>query len=152
MRRVTSSSCPRIIPRGLVVTLRLGVKAGEHPICVARQLEIAFDDERRVRVVDRVIFRDAVVLDGIVNDAAEEGDVRAGANLAEEISDRGSAREARVDRDYLCVAGAFRLNGPLEPTGMVLGRITAHDEHHVGILHVYPTVGHCPASERWSQT
>jgi hypothetical protein len=35
---------------------------------------------------------------------------------------------------------------------MVLGRITAHDEHHVGILHVDPAVGHGPASERWSQT
>src|SRR6202158_6226903 len=116
MRRVISStaSCPRIIQRGLVVSLRLGVKAREHAIRVGRQLEITFDDERRVRVVDQVIFRDAVVLDGIANDAAEEGDVRAGANLAEEIGDRGGPREARVDRDYFCVAGAFRLNGPLE--------------------------------------
>src|SRR5260370_5830884 len=75
-----------------------------------------------------------------------------GANLAEEIGDRGGAREARVDRDYFCVAGAFRLNGPLESAGMVLGRITAHDEHHVGILHVDPAIGHRAPSERWSQT
>ena len=89
MRRVTSStsSRPCIIPRGLVVTLGLGVKAGEHPIGVRGQLEIAFDDERRIRVVDQVIFRDAAVLDGIANDAAEESDVRPGANLAEKIGD-----------------------------------------------------------------
>src|SRR5713226_7241157 len=107
----------RIIPRGFIVTLRLGVKAGEDPVRVGRKLEIAFDDERRVRVVDHVIFRDAVVLDGIANDAAEEGDVRAGANLAEEIGDRGCAGEARVDRDYFCAPRAFRFDGPLESAG-----------------------------------
>src|ERR1700704_5707217 len=102
MRRAISStsSCPRVVPRGLVITLRLGVEAGEHPVHVGGKLEIAFDDERRVRVVDHVIFRDAVILDGIANDAAEEGDVRAGANLAEEIGDRGGAGKARINRDY----------------------------------------------------
>jgi hypothetical protein len=35
---------------------------------------------------------------------------------------------------------------------MILGRITAHDEHHVGILHVDPAIGHCAPAERWSQT
>src|SRR5437016_4634450 len=114
MRRVSAASCPRIVPGGFVITLRLGVKAGEHPIGVGRQLEIVFDDERCVRVVDQVIFGDAVVLDGVANDAAEEGDVRAGANLAEEISDRGGARETRVDRDYFCAARALRFDGPLE--------------------------------------
>src|SRR5260370_18013842 len=114
MRGVISSACPSIIPRGLVVTLRLGVKAGEHPVRIGGQLEIAFDDERRVRVVDQVFLGDAVVLDGIANDAAEEGDVRAGANLAEEIGDRGGAREARVDGDYLRVPRALRFAAPLQ--------------------------------------
>src|SRR5438445_85688 len=106
-------SCPRIVPRGLVVTLRLGIKAGEHPVRVGRQLEIALDDKRRVRVVDQVIFRDAVVLDGVANDAAEKSDVRTGANLAEEIGDRGGAREARIDGDYLGIACTLRFTRPL---------------------------------------
>ncbi len=75
MRRVTSSARPRIIPRGLVVTLRLGFKTRKHTIRVGRQLEIVFDDERRVRIVNQVIFRDTIVLDGIANDAPEERDV-----------------------------------------------------------------------------
>src|SRR5205823_5915471 len=83
---------------------------------------------------------DAVVLDSIADDAAEKSDVRAGANLTEEISDRGCAREARVDRDDLGIARAFRFDRPLESAGMILGRITAHDEHHVGILHVDPAI------------
>ena len=145
-------SCPRIVPRGLVVTLRLGIKAGEHPVRVGRQLEIALDDKRRVRVVDQVIFRDAVVLDGVANDAAEKSDVRTGANLAEEIGDRGGAREARIDGDYLGIACTLRFDRPFEPAGMILGWITAHDEHHVGILHVHPAIGHRAPAKRWSQT
>ena len=70
----------------------------------------------------------------------------------EEVGDRGGAREARVNRDYFRVACSFGFDGSLESTGMVLGRITAHDEHHVGILHVHPAVGHRPAPECWSQT
>src|SRR5437870_10877057 len=96
--RMRATSGARIIPRGPVVALRRGVKAGKHTVRVSRQLEIAPDDERRVREVDQVIFRDAVVFNGIANDAAEEGDIRAGADLAEEISYRRCAREARVDR------------------------------------------------------
>src|SRR6266850_73312 len=46
----------RIIPRGPVVTLRGGVKARKHTVRVSRQLEIAPDDERRVREVDQVFF------------------------------------------------------------------------------------------------
>src|SRR5262249_50204160 len=35
---------------------------------------------------------------------------------------------------------------------MVLGRVPAHDQHHVGVLDVDPTVGHCAASECGPQT
>jgi len=75
VRRVISSACPGVIPRGLVVTLRLGVKSGKHPIGISGQLEIVFDDEGRIRVVGQVIFGDAVVLDCVVDDAAKERDV-----------------------------------------------------------------------------
>src|SRR6266567_3320976 len=122
---MSTSAGARIIPRGPVVTLRLCVKAREHSVSISRQLEITFDDERRVREVDQVIFRDAVVFDGIANDASKEGDIRAGANLAEEISDRRCTRESRVDRDHFCAPRALRFDGPLESAGMVLGRVTA---------------------------
>src|SRR5258706_6923901 len=71
----STSSCSRIIPRGLVVALRLGVKAGENTVRIAWQLKAGFDDKCRVREVDQVIFRNAIIFDGIANDAAEEGDV-----------------------------------------------------------------------------
>src|SRR5260370_28688946 len=140
MRYVNSSapSCSCVIPRGFVVGLRLGVKAGENAVRIARQLKAGFDDKRCVREVDQVFFRDAVVLDGIANDAAEKRDVRAGANLAEEISNRGRACKARVHGDYFCVARTLGFDGPLESAGMVLGGISPHDEPPVGIL-PFPT-------------
>jgi len=50
------------------------------------------------------------------------------------------------------IAVAFRFDHPLKSAGMVLGRIAAHDQHHVGVLDIDPAVGHRPASESWSQT
>src|SRR5688572_5558378 len=35
---------------------------------------------------------------------------------------------------------------------MVLSRITTHDQHHIGVLDVDPSVGHCAASECGPQT
>src|SRR5258705_6986129 len=103
----------RIIPRGPVVSLRGGVEARKHAVHISRQLEIVPDDERRVRVVDQVIFRDAAVFDGIADDAAEERDVRAGADLAEDIRYPPRAPEARADRDHFSVPPALRFDGPL---------------------------------------
>ena len=68
-----------IVPGGFVVDLLLGIEAGEE--AVFGQLESVFDDEGGVGVVDEIIFGDAVVGDGVVDHAAEEGDVGAGADL-----------------------------------------------------------------------
>src|SRR2546428_12132307 len=35
---------------------------------------------------------------------------------------------------------------------MVLGWVSTHDQHHVGVLDVDPAIGHRPASECWPQT
>ena len=97
-------------------------------------------------------MRDAVVLDGVVDQAAEEGDVGAGADLQEQIGTGRGAREARIHHDHLRVALALGFDRPLEAARMVLGRIATHDQHHVGVLDVDPAIGHRAASERWPQT
>ena len=139
-----------IIPCSFVVALGRRIEAGEQ--AVFRQLESVIDDERGVGVVDQVLVRNAVVLDGVIDKAAEKREVAAGANLAENIGLRRRAREARIHHDHLGVAVALGLHRPLESARMVLGWITAHDQHHVGILHVDPAIGHGPAPESWSQT
>jgi len=58
-----------------------GVKPREDAVGIGGQLEVAFDDERGVCEVYEVLFRDAVVLDGVVDDAAKKCNVRSGANL-----------------------------------------------------------------------
>ena len=69
-----------IVPGGLIVGTRSGIKPGEQP--VVGQLEAFLDDERGVRVIDEILFRDAVVFDGVADQPAEERNVGAGANLA----------------------------------------------------------------------
>ena len=75
------------------------------------------------------------------------------ADLAEQI---GLSEAVRVKRGsttiILRIAVALGLDRPLKSAGMVLGRIAAHDQHHVGVLDVDPAVGHRPAPESWSQT
>ena len=53
----------------------------------------------------------------VVDEAPEEGDVRAGADRDVEVGDRGSAGEARIDHDELGVAVAPRLHDERKPTG-----------------------------------
>ncbi len=139
-----------IIPGRLVVNLFLGIEAGVQ--AVFGKLESVFDNEGGVGVVDQIFVGDAVVRDGVVDHAAEEGDVGAGANLHVHVGVRGGAREARIDHDGFCVAVNLGFDRPLEAAGMVFGRIAAHDQHHVGVLDVDPAIGHCAASECGPQT
>ena len=139
-----------IVPRRLVIDLRSRIEAGIQSI--VRQLETILHDEGGVGVVDEVILGDTVVVDRILDHATEESDVSAGANLAEEIGGGGGAGKPRINHDHLGVACTLRLNRPLESARMVLRRIAAHDQHHVGILDIGVAIGHGPASKRWSQT
>jgi hypothetical protein len=71
---------------------------------------------------------------------------------AEQIGNRSGSRETRVHHDHLGIAIAFGFDRPLEAARMVLGRVSTHDQHHVGVLDVDPAVGHRSAPESWSQT
>ena len=127
-----------------------GVESGIEP--VFGKLEAVFDDEGGVGEIHQIVFGDAVVLNGVMDQPAEEGDIRAGADLQVKVGDGGRPRESRIDHDHLGVAIALGFNRPLESARMVLGWISALDQHHVGVLDVDPAVGHCPAPEGRSQT
>jgi hypothetical protein len=149
-RLAADSPASFVIPCGFVVRARCSVKPGVQTIL--RKFETLFHNERGVRVVDEIFFGDTIVLDGVADQAAEECDVRAGANLQEKVCGCGRARESGVYGNELGVAVALGLHRPLESAGMVLGGISAHDQHHVGVLDVDPAIRHRPASKRWSQT
>src|SRR5256714_7077752 len=139
-----------VVPGRLVVSHPPGVEAGEQ--AVFGQLESVFDDEGGVGVVDEVISGEAIILDGVVDEAAEEGYVRARAYLQEEVGGRRRAREPRVNDDHLRVAVELRLNRPLEAARGGLGSGAAHGQNHVRVLDVDPAVFHRAASECGSQT
>src|SRR6267378_6668342 len=64
-----------VIPACAVVGLFLGIETGEQPVDIG-ELEILVDDESRVGVMDQVFLGDSIVFDGVVNQAAEERDIR----------------------------------------------------------------------------
>ena len=139
-----------IIPGLFVVDLFLGIKSGEET--VFGQRESVFNNECGVGVIDEIFLRDAVIFDGVLDDAAEEGDVGAGADLQIHVGVRGGAGQTRIYNDGFRVAVDFGFDRPLEAAGVVLGGIPPHDQHHVGVLDVDPTIGHCAASEGGPQT
>ena len=70
----------------LAVSEYAGPQDGEDSYAsVFGQLESFLYDERRIRVIDQVIFRDAVIFNRVADQSAEERDVGAGANLAEQV-------------------------------------------------------------------
>ena len=72
-----------IIPRSSVVGLRGRIKSRVEP--VLRQLETVLHDESSVGVIEQVILGDAIVFDGVADHSAQKCDIRAGANLKEQI-------------------------------------------------------------------
>src|ERR1044071_2826506 len=84
----------RVGPLCAVVLAGVRIEPGEE--AVGEAVAVA-DDPGRVRVFAYVFFLNAIMLDRIVDHAADEGDVGAGAELREDVGDRAGAVEARVD-------------------------------------------------------
>src|SRR5581483_1788632 len=78
--------------RGVVRALR-GIRAGEEPVEVLGVRELVRDDRGCVRVVLHVLVEPALVLEDVVDDAAEERDVGPGADADVPRRHRARARE-----------------------------------------------------------
>ena len=106
-------------------------------------------DQRRVGVGAHVFMMDTVVGDQVMDHAHQEGDVGTGANGRENVSHGRAAVEARVDDDDFGAIADLGFDHPLETYRVRFSRVTAHDQHHVGVLDVDPIVGHgAPAQRR----
>ena len=82
-----------------------------------------------------------VMLQGVVDHAAQKSDVGAGADLGVDIRLGGAAGVTGIDDNQL--AAIFHgLFDPFEGDRMVLGRVAADDEDGVTVFQVNPMVGH----------
>src|SRR5262245_49995871 len=141
-------SVQRISPASAVVAMLLRIVAGEKT--VGEAVAVA-DDPGGVGVLTHVLFLNPIMLDGIVDHTADEGDVGTRAQFGEHVRDRAGAIEMRV---HVQDIGAALLGArqPIHRDGMIFRRVPAHDQDDIGVQHVDPMVGHRPSTERGRQT
>ncbi|MNF58356.1 hypothetical protein D3C84_399080 [compost metagenome] len=139
-----------VAPGGLVRVGALGlVVAAEQAVLEAVPL---VHDEGGVGVVAHVLVLDLVVADQVVDQAAEEGDIGAGADRRVVVGHGGRAGEARIDHDQAGVVVRLGFGDPLEAAGVGFGGVAAHDQHQIGILDVGPVVRHGSTAKRRGKT
>src|SRR5438067_1083719 len=142
---------PFVLPRGGVVLALLLVPAAEQAAQILGVLVILADDHRRVRVVDDVLLERAVVGENVVDDRAEERDVRPGADRHVDVRHRAGARKAWIDVDD---GGAALLgfHHPLEADRVALRHVRALDDDDVGVHQILLERRRSAAPERDPQT
>src|SRR6516225_9790652 len=87
-------SVQRESPASAVVASFLRIEAGKQTV---GETVIVADDPGGVGVLTHVFLLDTIMLEGIVDHAADESDVRARAHFGEHIRQRAAAIEARID-------------------------------------------------------
>src|SRR5205823_2943196 len=94
---------------------------------------------------------EATVLDDVVDDGAEEGDVAPGPQRNMDVGHRAGAREARVDVDDRGPS-SLGLHDPPEADRMALGHVGSLDDDAVGVLEILLESGRAASTERRPQT
>jgi hypothetical protein len=108
----------------------------------------------------RTFVVDEVLLQHVVDQAAEERGVRSGSEPPVDVADCGGPREPGIDVDHLGPAARadaalgvqLGLHEPLEADRMGLGRIGSVDDDDVGVLDVTPVIRHRAPPECGRQT
>src|SRR6185295_15217738 len=119
--RASNEAAFFVVPGRFVIDLCRRIKARIQ--AVFRQLESLFHDERRVGVVDDIVFGDAIVVDRVLDQPAEKRYVGACSYLEELVGNSRRASEARIDYDQFRVTRFLRLDDPFETTRMVLSGV-----------------------------
>src|SRR5918999_46940 len=139
-----------VAPARRVVASVLLVPAGEEPVG-AGVLELLGDEGGSIGVVDDVVLEVALVLEDVVDQAAQERYVRARPYGRVDVAKRARAREARVDVDELR-ALALGDHGVPEADRVGLGHVGAFDQDAVRVLQVLQAGGGAAPTVRDAQT
>src|SRR5579871_3803874 len=140
-------TCLSIISAGLSVT----VIPTEEARKILGILETLLDYRCGIGVILDVLPEPAVIVQDVVDEAAEKCHVAAGPNPNKDIAQCGRAGETRVDVDQ---GGAFLLglHGPAETNRMGLGHVRPHEQDAVTVCEVLLIVGSRAAAKRGAQT
>src|SRR3954452_9516778 len=140
-----------VLPGGGVIGLLLGVPARKQTVQILGVQDTIVDDHRRIGVLEQVLPEVPAVLEDVMDDASQERQIAAGAELDVGARDRARAGEARVDVDHLGAA-PLCLHHPLEADRMALGHVGAHDQDAVNVLQILLERRGPTSSERCPQT
>src|SRR5207247_2337804 len=135
----------------LVVTGHAGVEAGEEAVEVLGVPVLIGEDVGGIRVGDDVFAEVALLLQDVSDQAAQEGNVRAGTNGDMQVGEGGSAAEARVDVDNRRAA-LFRLDDETERHRVALGHIRSLDDDAVAVSQSPLRSSRAASPERGAQT
>ena len=138
-------------PLSFLVLAFLRLPSAEEAVVLLGVLEIFAQDCGGVRVIDDVLLEVALVLEDVVNDAAEERDVAARAHRDVNIRHGAGAREPRIDVDDRRAA-LLRLHHPAEADRVALRHIRALDDDAVRVLQILLERGRAASAERCPQT
>src|SRR5215208_2547611 len=139
-----------VAPTRRVVLPTFLVPAGEQARCL-RVLELLGEEGRGVGVVDDVVPEEPLVLEDVVDQAAQKRYVRAWSYGGVDVAQRRGTREARVDMDELraLALGDHRVS---EADRVGLGHVGAFDQDAIRILQVLQARGGATPTVRDAQT
>jgi len=131
--------------------VRADVEPGKYAAILCAGFEIAVHLEERIGAFPDVLLIVQAVVDRILDHAADEGDVRAGAHEGMDICPGRTPVEPgiHVDEYAAVIQGLLHV---LHGHGVVFRRIAAQDQDNIGILDIGPAVGHATSAKRLSQS
>ncbi len=100
-----------------------------------------FDDKACIGVIYQIVSMEKFVLDDMVAEPIEEGDIGAGAKLDVKVGFCGRTGKTWVHHYELC-AFIHGLAYPAESNRMVFGGIAADDQDAVTVGKIVPMIGH----------
>ncbi len=138
-------------PAFRIVFSLLRIPSGEESIQIFRIFEIIAKNRRGVCVMHDVLAEFFVILQNVVDQPAQEKNVRTCAQGNPNVGHRRSAVESRINMNDLRPALA-RLNHPLKSHGMVFRHRRSHDKDGVSVAEILLRGGRAAASEGSAQT
>src|SRR5262249_51463419 len=134
-----------------IVSFLLLIPAGKEAVEIFRVLEVVAQHRRGIGVPGDVLAEISVVGKNVIDQAAEEDNVRTSAERHPDVCHGGGAGETRIDmNDFGAALASF--DNPLKPDRMVFSHRRAHNEDRVSIAEILLRSSCAASSKACAQT